>query len=556
MRSVRAITNEITGASRVIPENDVNMQANAGQQLGNYKLLRLLGHGGFANVYLGEHIYLKTQAAIKVLQLRLGDEEKDQFINEARTIAHLVHPHIIRVLDFGVQEYTPYLVMDYALNGTLRQRHPLGTRLPLGTIVSYVKQIASALQYAHDQHFIHRDVKPGNMLIGQHDEILLSDFGTALIAHSTASQDTADTVGTVAYMAPEQIAGRPRPATDQYALGIVVYEWLSGEHPFKGSLQEIIAQQMAASPPPLHARFPDIPPDVEEAVMMALAKDPYQRFDNIQAFAHALEEAYQSQNAQPRVLRPATPARTVPPPPITLMQQTVPASLPQIQVPSSRQSPQQIMTTEGYTPHRVARKPVEEQPRDRLQPIDHPGSGAAMSPARQLFTMLTGVFVYGALYYLMVHLVQQNKVFASDALFGLSIVIPMFFGAAFGPAVGLVTAIGGYLIGHSFGNIPQYWNNAIGTGLIGLVSGFAIIKTHGRYRGFKPVAIAVLYALLGILIGEGFADCSGIWVAHLSTGDASYTFLLFATFEGISALILLPIFLVVYAFTSRRGKRA
>jgi len=531
------------------------MQANAGRQLGNYTLLRLLGHGGFANVYLGEHIYLKTQAAIKVLQLQLGDEERDQFINEARTIAHLVHPRIIRVLDFGVQDYTPYLVMDYAPNGTLRQRHALGTRVPLATIVSYVKQVASALQYAHDQRFIHRDVKPGNMLVGRHDEILLSDFGTALIAHSSASQDTADTVGTVAYMAPEQIAGKPRPASDQYALGIVVYEWLSGEQPFRGSLQEIIAQQMATAPPPLHARFPEISPDIEEAVMMALAKDPYQRFDNVEAFAHALEEGYQSQNAPPRILLPARSDRTPPSPPVTLPEKTIPASLPSIQRPSSIQPPQQ-MTTEAYTPPRSSRQPREEQLRDRLKPGDQARRGAAMSPARQLITMLLGIIIYGILYYFIVHLAQQNNTFASDALFGLSIVIPMFFGAAFGPAVGLVTAIGGYLIGHSFLGAQQYWNNAIGTGLIGLITGFAILKTHGRYRRPKALATAVLFAVLGILIGEGFADCTSIWVVPNTTfGDAWLSFLLYSTFEGISAVILLPLLLGIYSIFRRSEKR-
>lgn len=533
------------------------MQTNAGQQIGNYQLLRLLGRGGFANVYLGEHIYLKTQAAIKVLQLQLGDDERDQFLKEARTIAHLIHPHIIRVLDFGVQDYTPYLVMDYAPNGTLRQRHALGTRLPLTTIVSYVKQVASALQYAHDQHFIHRDVKPGNMLVGRNDEILLSDFGTALLAHSTASQDTADTVGTVAYMAPEQIAGKPRPATDQYALGIVVYEWLSGEHPFRGSLQEIIAQQMATPPPPLHARFPDISPEVEEAVMMALAKDPYQRFDSVAAFAHALEEAERSQHTPAGVLLPTPPRRVEPPPPLPLTEKAIPASFSSMQRPSMVQAPQQ-MTTEAYAPPRDTRQPREVQPPGRMKPDDQAGAGrgAAMSPARQLFSMLAGIILYGILYYFIVHLYLQNKPFASDALFGLSIIVPMFFGAAFGPAVGLVTAIGGYLIGHNFLGASQYWNNAIGTGLIGLITGFAILKTYGRYRRPKALATAVLFAVLGIIIGEGFADCSSMWVVPGTTiRDASLNFLLFSTFEGISAVILLPLLLGIYALFSRSGKR-
>ena len=215
------------------------------------------------------------------------------------------------------------------------------------------------------------------------------------------------------------------------------------------------------------------------------------------------------------------------------------------------------MATEAYTPPRSSRKPVEEHPRDRLKPGDSAGKGAAMSPARQLVTMLVGIILYGILYYFIVHLALQNKAFASEALFGLSIVIPMFFGAAFGPAVGLVTAIGGYLIGHSFLGASQYWNNAIGTGIIGLISGFAILKTHGYYRKFKAIATAVMFALLGILVGEGFADCSSIWITPNTTfSNASFTFLLFATIEGISAVIVLPLLLGIYGIVSRGRKRA
>src|SRR5437667_3426500 len=150
------------------------MADRVGQQLGNYQLIRLLGEGGFAEVYLGEHIHLGTQAAIKVLHTQLASEEVDGFRTEARTIARLLHPHIVRVLDFGVEGKTPFLVMDYASNGTLRQRHPKGTPLSLVTIVSYVKQVAPALQYAHDQRLIHRDIKPENMLVGRYNDVLLS----------------------------------------------------------------------------------------------------------------------------------------------------------------------------------------------------------------------------------------------------------------------------------------------------------------------------------------------------------------------------------------------
>ncbi len=273
------------------------MADRTGQQFGNYRLIQLLGEGGFAEVYLGEHIYLGTQAAIKVLHTQLTSEDTDKFRTEARTIAHLVHPHIVRVLEFGVEGKTPYLVMDYAPRGTLRQRHPRGVPLPLGLIVSYVKQVADALQYAHNEKLIHRDVKPENMLLGRHGEVLLSDFGIALVAQSSRYQGTQDMAGTMAYMAPEQIQGKPRPASDQYSLGIVVYEWLSGDRPFHGSFTEIVGQHLSAYPLPLRDRVPTISPAVEQVVMIALAKDHRQRFASVQAFATALEQASQSDAA-------------------------------------------------------------------------------------------------------------------------------------------------------------------------------------------------------------------------------------------------------------------
>ena len=144
------------------------MADRIGQRLGNYTLVQLLGQGGFAEVYLGEHFYLKSQAAIKILQTRLSSsDDTDSFLKEAQTIARLTHPNIVRVMDFGIDGETPYLVMDYASNGTLRQFHARGTALPLATIIPYVGQVSDALQYAHDEHIIHRDIKPENMLLGK-----------------------------------------------------------------------------------------------------------------------------------------------------------------------------------------------------------------------------------------------------------------------------------------------------------------------------------------------------------------------------------------------------
>ncbi len=262
-----------------------------GQQLGNYILLRLLGKGGFAEVYLGEHRYLRTLAAVKILHTQLAQEDIEGFLREAQMVARLRHHHIVRVLDFGVENSTPYLVMDYASHGTLRQRHLKATQVPLPAVVTYTKQIADALQYAHEQRLIHRDVKPENMLVADNQDILLSDFGIALAAQSTSSQSVQNIAGSIAYMAPEQIQAHPRPASDQYALAISVYEWLCGNRPFEGAYTEIAIKQTMVPPPPLRHYLPSIAPAIEEVVMIALAKDPHRRFATVRDFAQALERA-------------------------------------------------------------------------------------------------------------------------------------------------------------------------------------------------------------------------------------------------------------------------
>ena len=281
-----------------------------GQQLGNYRLTCLLGTGGFADVYLGEQVYLKSLAAIKVLSAPMAPEAADGFLREAQTLSSLVHPHIVRLLDYGVEGQIPYLVMDYAPGGTLRERTAQGQQLSLPTVVTYVKQIAEALQYAHDRRLIHRDVKPANLLLGRHDEVLLSDFGISLLAFSSRSYTTQDMAGTITYMAPEQLQGHPCQASDQYALGVIVYEWLAGKRPFSGSFAELAAQHCLAKPPPLRAAHPGLPQPIEAVILHALAKRPEQRFTNIQAFANALERAVATTGDRPaqRVLASARPA--------------------------------------------------------------------------------------------------------------------------------------------------------------------------------------------------------------------------------------------------------
>ncbi len=261
-----------------------------GLKLGNYHIVRLIGRGGFAHVYQGEHIYLKTPAAIKVLNMHLMNDVLEKFLHEARIIALLEHPHIVRVLEFGVEGITPFLVMNYAKNGTLRQRYPKKSTVPWTNIISYTKQVADALQYAHDHGVIHRDIKPENMLLDKNRQIQLSDFGLAVIAQNihVAPRSSA---GTTAYMAPEQLQGQPCRASDQYALAIVVYEWLCGSVPFSGSEREVTIQHLYSPPPSLHSKVLNITPAIEQVIMKALAKDPQARFATVQEFALALEQA-------------------------------------------------------------------------------------------------------------------------------------------------------------------------------------------------------------------------------------------------------------------------
>jgi WD40 repeat protein len=265
------------------------MSEYIGQTFGNYRLVRLLGKGGFAQIFLGEHLRLESQAALKVLSTQMKGNEVKLLQVEARTIARLEHPHIVRLFDFDVQDDIPYLVMSYAPNGSLRQQHPRGTRLTPQTIMRYLKQIASALHYAHETQIVHRDIKPENMLLDRHGAVQVSDFGIAVVVHSTRSQTLQDAIGTLSYMAPEQIEGMPRPASDQYALAVMIYEWLCGDLPFRGTLGELMALHLKGKPPALAQKGVD--PALEKVLLKALEKDPHRRYASVKEFAEAFEQA-------------------------------------------------------------------------------------------------------------------------------------------------------------------------------------------------------------------------------------------------------------------------
>lgn len=262
---------------------------------GNYRVLRLLAQGGYAKVYLAEHLQRKEQFAIKVLDSPVDINNQDSVYNEARLLSRLSHPNIVRIIDFGIigdnnynlQHGHPYVVMTYASKGTLRNLYPKGTQVPLRQIVNYVNQVANALQYAHERNIIHRDIKPENMLVVTDNQILLSDFGIATTALSVITP--IEIPGTFPYASPESMNGNFSAASDQYSLGIVVYEWLTGSCPFTGSMTEIINGHTNKQPPPLTGRGLDIPNGIEQVVMKALNKKPEERYPTVRDFANALE---------------------------------------------------------------------------------------------------------------------------------------------------------------------------------------------------------------------------------------------------------------------------
>jgi len=253
------------------------------------------------------------QAAVKILDLR--DVNVQEFQAEAETTERLVHPNIVRLLDFDIQEETPFLVLDYAPGGSLRARHPKGSQIPLATVRAYLKEIVPALQYAHDQNILHRDIKPDNILIGRQGELLLSDFGIAMLSRTgkTSVQGPTGTGGTPYYMAPEQFRGKPEKASDQYALAVVVYEWLCGTVPFsEGDWIQLGFQHLHEPAPPPRASVPTLPSRGEQVVLKALSKLPQDRFARVEDFASALQEAHQQDVIPPLPTRSSSERKAIP----------------------------------------------------------------------------------------------------------------------------------------------------------------------------------------------------------------------------------------------------
>ncbi|MEO8395406.1 MAG: serine/threonine-protein kinase, partial [Chloroflexota bacterium] len=268
--------------------------ALVGRTFGSYTILRRLGAGASGTVYLADDPGMFRQVALKMFPLHLNEDDPSLFgriQREVQIISRLEHVHILPVYDWGNSDGYAYLSMRLA-DGSLADALKMG-RLSLVEVARLLEQVASALDYAHDQQVIHRDLKPANILLGAQQNCLLADFGIAhLTDGSTSFTPEGRVVGTPLYMSPEQISGQPISAqSDLYSLGVIAFEMVCGQPPFRGATVEVLAQHMNAMPPIPHTLRPDLPQAVSEMILKALAKEPSARFQSGQAFAEAFKAA-------------------------------------------------------------------------------------------------------------------------------------------------------------------------------------------------------------------------------------------------------------------------
>ena len=259
-----------------------------GEQLGDYVIQRLLGRGGMARVYVGYDERLQRYAAVKVIHsdlLTVSDraEYAERFRREARAIARLSHPNIVGVYQFGEYDDGYYMAQVFVegkdLRHLLHDYEVAGEHMPLMEVLTIVRGIGSALDYAHGRGVIHRDVKPANIIVSVDNAPILTDFGLAL----SASEGTlGDTFGSAHYIAPEQAISSARavPQSDLYSLGICLYEMLAGRVPFDDpSAMSVALKHLNDPPPPLRDRVPDLPRLSRRWCSKTLAKDPAERYE-------------------------------------------------------------------------------------------------------------------------------------------------------------------------------------------------------------------------------------------------------------------------------------
>jgi beta-lactam-binding protein with PASTA domain len=301
---------------------------------GRYMIESRLGSGGMADVYLATDQSLGRKVAIKILSDRYARDADfvERFRREAAAAASLRHPNIVTVYDRGEARGTSYIAMEYLDGPTVKEEIGHRAPMPEPEVIGYATQALAALDAAHRQGVVHRDIKPHNMVLTDEGRLKVTDFGIARAANTQQMTEVGSIVGTAQYLSPEQARGLPvGPQSDIYSMGIVLYEMLTGDVPFNGdSAVEIAMKQVSDPPPPLHTRNRLVSPAMEQVVMRALAKDPALRFQSARQMAEELGRVSRGQAASPdtqqatrviaagdatRVIRPESATGVLRPPP-------------------------------------------------------------------------------------------------------------------------------------------------------------------------------------------------------------------------------------------------
>jgi len=256
-----------------------------------YPIKKLLGSGAMGNVYLAEDIRLKREVALKQLAPNLSSNKQliARFRQEAVALARLSHPNIVQVYDFFEAEGFFWIAMEFVTGGELEEKLQSGS-LQLQETLRLVKQLAEALGYAHEKGVIHRDFKPANVLLTENADVKISDFGIAKLAQSSVHTQINTVMGTPSYMSPEQANGENADLrTDIYSLGVVTYQMLSGELPFKGDTKSIVAQHLTKQAPSLSEKHKDIPTEIDYIIQKMLMKAPADRYQSMLEIAEQIE---------------------------------------------------------------------------------------------------------------------------------------------------------------------------------------------------------------------------------------------------------------------------
>ena len=258
-----------------------------------YRLEKKIGQGGFAEVYMATDQLLKRNVAVKVLHSDLTEKDDflERFEREAQSIAALDHPNILAIYDYGQAEETAYLVMPLVEGGTLNDKLRQKKKFDLPEANHYLQQAAAALDYAHRRNIVHRDIKPQNMLLrAEDDRLLLSDFGIAKVLSAASAQSRTGVMGTLSYMAPEQLEGNVGVGTDIYALGCVLFQMLTGELPYTGPTEQVMVGHMMKPIPSIVERSQgQLPAALQNVIERALAKKPENRYPTAGEMARAFQ---------------------------------------------------------------------------------------------------------------------------------------------------------------------------------------------------------------------------------------------------------------------------